>query len=54
MEATGRNASADAKTEDSNEREASKVARGGAGGEDLDSGAASHWDLCFNKDDTRR
>ena len=31
-----------------------KAARGGAGGEDLDSGAVSTWDLCFDQDDTRR
>ena len=54
VEATGRKVSSDAKTEEGNAREASKVARGGAGGEDLDSGAASNWDLCFSQDDARR
>ena len=49
MEATGGKASSDAKTEEGNVRETSKVAGGGAGGEDLDSRAASNWDLCFNQ-----
>ena len=40
MEATGRKVSSDAKTEEDNVRETSKVAGGEAGGEDLDSGAA--------------
>ena len=35
-------------------RETSKVARGGAGGEDLGSGAEPNRDLCFNQDGTRR
>ena len=39
MEEMGRKASSDAKTEDGNERKASKVARDGPGGDDLDSGA---------------
>ena len=51
---TGRKAASDAKTEEGNVRETSKVARGGAGGGDLDSGAASNSDLFFNQDDTRR
>ena len=51
--ATGRKASLDAKTEEGNARETSTVARGGAGGEDLDSGE-DLWDLCFNQDDTRK
>ena len=38
MEATGRKASSDAKTQEGNVRETTKVAAGGAGGEDLDSG----------------
>ena len=50
---TGRKAASDAKTEEGNVRETSKVARGGAGGEDLDSGE-DLWDLCFNQDDTRK
>ena len=52
--ATGRKASSDAQTEESNGKGTSNMTGGGMGGEDLDSGAASHWDLCFNKDDTRR
>ena len=40
MEATGRKASSDAKTEEGNVREAPKVVGGGAADEDLDSGAA--------------
>ena len=48
MEATGRKASSDAKTEDDNARETSKVAGGGRG-EDLDSGAVSDWDLSLTK-----
>ena len=54
MEARGRNASSDAKTEEGNARETSKVARGGAGGQDLDYGAALHYNLCLDEDDTRR
>ena len=38
VEATGRKASSDAKTQEGNVRETTKVAAGGAGGEDLDSG----------------
>ena len=53
VETTGRKASLDAKTEEGNARETSTVARGGAGGEDLDSGE-DLWDLCFNQDDTRK
>ena len=41
-EVTGRKAPSDARTEEGNERETSKVARGGGGGEDLDSEAALH------------
>ena len=44
MEATGGKASSDDKTE-GDARETSKVAGGGAGGKDLDSGAVSNWDL---------
>ena len=54
MEVKGRKASSDAKTEGGNMREASKVAGGGAGGENLNSAAASDWDVCFDQDDTRR
>ena len=54
LEATGRIASSDGKTEEGNARETSEEAGGGAGGEDRDSGAASNWDLCFHQDDTRR
>ena len=53
LKATGRKAFPDANTE-GNARAISKVARGGAGGEDLDSRAESNWDLCFDQDDIRR
>ena len=47
VEATGRKASSDSKTEGSNGRETSKVAGGGAGREELDSGIASNWGSLF-------
>ena len=53
LKATGRKAFPDANTE-GNARAVSKVARGGAGGQDLDYGAALHYNLCLDEDDTRR
>ena len=53
VEATGRKASSDSKTEGSNGRETSKVAGGGTEGEDMDSGGAPDWDVCFDQNDAR-
>lgn len=49
MEATWSKAFSDARTE-GNVRETSKVTGGGVGGEGLNSGEASNWDLCFDQD----
>ena len=39
--------------EEGNAMETSKVAGGGTGGEDMDSGGAPDWDVCFDQNDAR-